>query len=727
MLLSHARRDSDILREPNAKGDTPLDIAAALHDKAVLWALQDGDRRRRRQHSGSGDTSLMLQSRRGGEGGEGAAVDVQRIMAVWERFFENAAAACVGDSDSGCDGDGDSVQAPSSFSMYQQVHDSNDRRHSSGGGRPRVLNVVEEARRGGHDVCHLTNLADDSLGQLNDQPTEARVITRDAGVMANERVHGGRAPNKSRDSSGDGNRGWSEETANDQRRGVRIDLQLSHLPPDSPAVVRIPRFCAWEKKNKSMDPVVDQQCDDFDGVPLQALTPRRQIEKELHVQLESEAPLLSSDDDDLHLFHTPRGGDNAEAAWLPTNHEGALQYTLLKTPPSVIETSGAEENPASNALHHHQAWVACWDDSSQSIYYWNSNSGELTWAEPAAMTALAEGGDLDRFPSRVWDPQREAFFTINQDGVSHWLVDPPSSPASTTNLAERRAPGDGTGSSVTCSAQGAIYDRADVSSKTWYTCASGQQGSLGAAAAAAERSLLRDTEVFRDTVPAVGDGEEEGSTKRTLLSKAETDPDDKGVLLTPFSVTSDAYCRKDIDGFFEPEEPSYCDLAPSVPQAGAGQECEAELLDDAREYCGAASACSSATSVETTANAEEGKAADGLNFFVSTTCDNCPKSKDESEQEFCRRRASSTTINMALPLLSAWVLWCSTPSRNDDGTPPYFVNEETCTSSWVLPPEAVVESRGWLRAWSEEHQAWYYANHWTGRVTWDLQDLETER
>lgn len=549
-------------------------------------------------------------------------------MAVWERFFENAAAACVGDSDSAGVGDGgDFVQAPGSFSMYQQVHDSNDRRHRSGGARPRVLNVVEEARRGGS-----------------------------------------------------------------------MDLRLSPPPPDSSAVARTPRFCAWEN-NKPMDPVLDQQGDNFGGLRLRELTPRHQVGEGLHIQVESEAPLFSSDDADLHLFHTPRGGDvhpfhtprgsdiTSEAEWLPTNHEGALQFTL-KTSPSAIETSGAEANPASsNALHHHQAWVACWDDASQSIYYWNSDSGELTWAEPVAMTAWAEAGDLDRLPTRVWDPQREAFFTIDQDGASHWLEDPPSSPtsASTIPLAESRAAGDGTGSPVIYSVQGV--------------------------------------------------------TKEALLSEAGTDPEDMGVWLTPScSVANAECCREDVHEFYQPEERSYRDVSSFVPETGAGREYEVGVIDGETDYYGAASAVgderpssvhtagSSSASVVNTENANEQKAADGLNFFDSKTCDDCPQSKtDESEQEFCRRQANSAPINMTLALLSTWVLWCSTPSGDDDGTPPYFVNEETCTSSWVLPPEAVMESGGWLRAWSEEHQAWYYANHWTGGVTWDLQDLDTER
>lgn len=654
-------------------------------------------------------------------------------MAVWERFFENAAVACGGESGS--------ARAPSAFPIDQQVHDSEDRQHRSRGSSRRVSNVVKDARSGEYGVSQLTNghhqavaekLEEDSSRQVSDQPTRAQVLHEESGVVVtNEMVGDGTTPNETSDNSGSGERGWSQGGANCRNLGGRMDLQLSRLPPDSQVGVRTPRFCAWEPK--PIDPVLDQEGDDFDRVPFQELTPRHWTEGEQLVRLGSAPPLFSQKGIDLHLFHTPRGGDDAEALWLPKSREGDLPCTL-ESPPSGIKGPGAEENPAYTGFNYHQAWVACWDDASESIYYWNSDSEQLTWAEPAPITALAEGDEPDRFPTRVWDPKQEAFFTIDEGGVSHWLVKPRSSPALTTPLVESRAVGDGTGSPINFSIPPTVCDRADVSSERWKTCAEWQQG-LGAVAAAVERLPLNDASSFRDTLSAVGDGEREGSTTSALLS-AEVEPDGQGERLTPSSVPN-ADCRTDVHGFYDPEEQCYSGFSSLVYHPGAGQEYEVEQIDDCAYENGSAvgeerpssmhTAGASAKSAVENGNAEEEKA-DGLEFFDTKTCDDYPQSKDNSEKhEQSGRRASSTTITTAPPLLSAWVLWCTLRSRDNDGTPSYFVNEETCTSSWVLPPGAVVESKGWLRAWSEGHQAWFYANHWTGRVTWELQDLEAER
>lgn len=575
VLLSYARGAYDILRETNTRGETPLDIATALGDTSLI--LCSG-------HATSGRGTACS------EGG----VNIQRIMAVWERFFENAAVACVGGRDA--------TRAPGVPARNQQGQVAT-----------------------GHHQATARKLEVGGWVKLSNQPVMTMPSVKEVSVATtawgNDARAGVEKPIRSRDEE----MGWSEGEADipSLAAGIR-DRQLSCLPPGTSAVPRA-RICAWE--GKPTDPVGDQEDEHIDGYSRQQPTPHQRTTDELHVQLENEEPILSSDDIDLHLFQTPRGGSGAEKVWLSESFQGETRST--SEPPADNESSGDTTAVAGSPLHRHQAWVACWDATSESMYYWDSESGEFTWNAPAPADGFHE------VQSCVWDPQRGSFFTIDESGTSHWLKG--STIEGRAAIEDAKCLG-----TFVPSVQVANYGRVD-SGSTGSTTRSSWQGFGGSTAGVAEGSPSTVAAGFRDNLYAtVAEGEEEEIATGRALLQAKPKPE--------------AGCQpvgrlpNDLNGF---------------------------------DYPG-----------------EEDRS-DGVEFFDSRTC-----------EDPC--------------YLSAWVLWCTKPCHHKDDEPPYFVNEETNTSSWVLPPEAVATSGGWLRAWSEEHHAWFYANHWTGRVTWELQDLEIE-
>lgn len=615
VLLAFAQGEYDILRETNAKGETPLDVANAI-----------------------GDASLILRSghatRGGGRAHPGGGVDIQRIMAVWERFFENAAVACVGGRDT-------------------SRNQSQDQRGTSLHQTAKPLGVGDWV-------------------ELGDQPATIRQSVKKANV-ATTRGKGAREGAERDTRSGDEETGWGEGEVDipSLAGSSRDHQQLSRLP--GALGVERARICAWEAA--PIDPLGDREGESFC-----CINPQQQLTTELHVQLENEAHVLSPDDVDLHLFQTPRGDSSgAEIVWLSASHQGEIYYA--SDPPADDQSPRGAALAAGNLLQRQPTWVACWDATSESIYFWDSESGRVSWDAPA----LSTDGVYEPL-SRVWDPQRGAFFTVDKGGTSRWLAD---------STIEGRATVDDSISLGTTvpSAQGTNHGRAD-SSPTSSTARSSWRG-FESSTAVAESAPSTEAVGRCNKLYATLDGAEGQETAvGGALTQAQTEPTEQIVRLSQYSLAEVGYQRVGLspDGLYgcnyrgEQSSRSTSKIAPQKGATAAGEERPLSL---------------NAAAASTKESAGEDDNSDGVEFFDSRTCEG-----------HCQ--------------LSAWVLWYTAPSRQDGDGPPYFVNEETGTSVWVLPPEAVATSGGWLRAWSEEHQAWFYANQWTGRATWELQDLEAE-
>lgn len=631
VLLSHAPGDCDILRETNAKGETPLDIAAAL-----------------------GDTSLVLRPGRaaGGERrtrSEGG-VDIQRIMAVWERFFENAAVACIGGRDT--------TRALGIPSRTQ--HDQLASGHHQTTSVP--YEVGDRVRLGERPGTALTSVWE--------------VSARRNDVRVGDDINIG---------SGDEEKGWSGGEANVPNLAAGIkDRQLPGLLPGTPFEARA-RISAWEAA--PTDPVGDHEGKLLCDVTLQQPTPLQRTAAELYVQLENDESILSSDDVDLHLFQTPRGGSDAEVVWLSESQPEDIHS--ISEPPSNSGSSAVAAVASGSPSHFHQRWVACWDATSESIYYWDSKSGELSWNAPASTD------EFDEVQCRVWDPQREAFFAVDEGGTAHWLAG--STIGGRAAIDDAISLGTAISSEVVANHGRADRDPASLAAR------SSRQG-FGSSTKAAEGSLSIKGATCRGNLHGASseEGGEEIATGGVLLHE-ETEPKERSLRSSLHSVAGAGFqpvgrLPDGFDGFAHSEGQRSRGISNLAPQKTAVQEYEIELAAVKERPLSINTAAAFPANDE---SAGEEDKSDGVEFFDSRTC-----------EDHCQ--------------LSAWVLWCTAPSRYGEDEPPYFVNEETGRSSWVLPPAAVATSRGWLRAWSEEHHAWFYANQRTGTVTWELEELEIE-
>ncbi|CAM9294889.1 unnamed protein product [Scytosiphon promiscuus] len=607
VLLSHARGRIDILRQPNTKGETPFCVAAALDDdNALFWALKDGERRRRRRHSDSDEMGRRLRSKDDVEGQEVArrvGIDFERIMAVWERFFENAAATCDGWD----------------------------------GKRPRASTATvgeeTERQRGPRSTW---SPEDKGWWKIDDQSSTSRLCEKDDVLLATSRKGGSRDVVSNGGEAGDG----------------RVDGGGNNLPHIE-VTSTMPRRGAWTATPPDL--VRDGNREDFDRWVRGPVSQQQQ--KGLRVRVGSEqhgTSSFSSHDADLHLFHTPREHIDGETASWPDTDEAEMHSS---SKPSALESNAVNVAPgaATDAILCQQAWVACWDPSSGSIYYWNSDSGEVAWDGPSCIIPCGEKA-RQGFPNRVWDPQQEAFFTVDERGVSHWLLH-------------------------------------SNSPTPWVGAQPTGNGIAG-----------------YPTNPA---------TEQNNAGADDGDGDD------------------DVHGFYDARERSCRHVRACSSQASAEQAHSFESTDDARFVCSSAVSPSEqrprpslwpdAATPTSVANGEESgqeQSSSLVDFFDPETYHR-PESLPVVEGDPRSDNGLATTAaDHASSQLPAWVMWCET-SHDEDPTP-YFVNEETGTSSWVLPPEAVVASRGWVRAWSEEHRTWFYANQWTGRKTWDLQDTQDE-
>lgn len=615
VLLSHT--GEEITHEANARGDTPLDMARTLSDDAVLWALRGGDRF---QFHGTTPTRYVGQHY-GGErrrSGFDRGVNIERIMAVWERFFENAATACLDPE-----------------SVVVTIDRDCDGRH----GRASPVEIIELDADGGVESYHEP--------QENCHTVHARAVHR-------SKKAGGRS----------GNRG------NDERR-TRVDNQCLDNTED----IKVPHLekmyngltihCgAWELGT------LDHLLDETAGGDRPRSEPAAWSDV-TSVELDGAGDTTVSDN--LSTFGTPKNV-NRDRDWAHSD--------------VVISTEGEEYDTTSAAtgLPSGEAWMACWDAASEAVYYWNSTRGDVSWNPP---NTRDRGSDLR---CRVWDPRQEAFFTFDEWGDSHWILDDFVEMTDTA--------GGDIGAAVPAIAVGG-----------------GKAGSQVHVPCPPQEHVVTSSPSDCDDNLYAASGEGNlccgGKPPTNGWGTDKLYPVHHSVSQIEPSVEA----QKSYDGvsvLFNAQERSMKD-----PFRAAARTDEHEMnATNAEEE-------EPRESQEAAAGRNVDETLDDIDFFDARACQDEQLESDVIQdvgwdQASAADGASIPGTELASAPLPAWVLWCPQASE----IPSYFVDQETGESSWVLPPAVVVRSKGWLRAWSEEHGTWFYANHWTGTVTWELNDAD---
>lgn len=630
VLVSHA--GTDIVRETNAAGKTPLDVARMIGDNKILWALEDGNGRRH----GAASATSMLQSRYRPFGGRTGArmgldggIDIDRIMAVWERFFENAARVCLGSN-------------LAKDLIYEG--DAQEYQHC----QPRKPTSADEKEQG-HD-----------MHQQNNNPTTVDAGERTGGLIA---TRGG-------GDEQDGRAANPNHEKNEHRVPHKSDAS-SKLSIPYKAWMFEPLDHARNLGEATDCPLHDNNLRETEASPVQ----------------------LSNDGDEtpyseyVGLSQSPRS-DGGDRGWSTVTNQGTvhsvLELTTRRKDGNVVTAGNSTPD---------QAWVACWDAASESVYYWNSESGDLTWNAPAVPDGVG-------FPSRVWDPQGEAFFIVDEWGGSHWL--------------------DGTFLASTKSTDHQQdYAGATVAATDY------QPGHEGRPSSQLHELKVWPSSKGNDACHLAVGGEDVWPSGKSWANNGG-DNHRCAVDAHAEQIVKSQHHR---DSVYQVSKAQQRDIPEfSLLKAGAGDGACASIGIGG---CARTEVWAQASSTHTPCAVHRSikEEVDGVDFFDARTCEGDERLKSEAvgnvgpghtRQTSCLNAAG---VEPTLTLLPAWLLWYEQSSN----AAPYYVNEETSTSCWELPPEAVEASRGWLRAWSEEHQAYFYANHWTGRVTWEMDAFEQGR
>lgn len=655
VLLAHA--GTELAHESNAKGETPLDVARALCgincDSACLRALEDGTRRR---HTAVGSENFG-----GAHSGLGGRVDLQRIMAVWERFFENAARACVG----------------SDLAKLCVEEDSYDEpRHSSS---PPGTTTSE------------------ALG------VQSTVYFENGQRAPAGRAEGGGRVTETESEGGDGG-AWGRGEDGRRYGDSEESRELFHLL-DASEVVPTP-LRAWE-----VESLVDHGYDSsqWGDRSIHASTINSTQGKKPYFQNDVLGNEISPTGDDHGFCLTPRGGTVRWAWSSDTVH---------------ADTSMSSEDEVSTtvATPLDDAWVACWDAASEAIYYWNSAREELTWNAPPVGSAAVS--------SRIWDPEQEDFFAIDESGEPHWL-----GASNTTSIPSAAT-------STDCAIDGAGANGATTVAMSGDD-RSPQECSTPSLAQELKYSLNEDDNDDDDIFhPAVA---EEG-----LLIGGENTMGDNSrgsggggsgwngggsqAMEASYATTAEVLvgeinqvCADDALYFFDAQDGS-CHIG------GRSALFPSQIVVEEETQPPPVHTGEVAGSSVDEDNIDEVRIYDGVRFFNAETYDTQEPSNRLSaahangtvggldrkgKQEADASSLGKAETNDLARLLPRWVVWCP----RSPVAPSYFVDEDNSDTSWVLPPGVVVPSKGWLRAWSEEHQAYFYSNQWTAKVTWEVGDL----
>lgn len=660
VLLSHARQD--LLHETNAEGETPLDVAKTVGDETLWRALQDGDRRR--HHALTNERFLYSRYRsdeRAKRSEVGCAVDIGRIMAVWERFFENAALVAVG-------------------SGLAEVSDRNTDDPEGRQYAPR------EAMRG------LERKSNKGVCELNDNEKTVETVRTHRGLVPARRkgwAYGG---------GGSGSACGSECRADDQRHSQTQEIQ----GPEMTGTLATPRtrFCTW-------DVVTDDRAlghNNLPFLPLDDLTSQRAGDSRTQFAGDTNETPYS---DDADLFQTPNGG-NGDWMWPTDDRQGETQpsFELLANSEAM-----STDEVTLGCVPPLQGWITCWDAASESVYYWDPESRSSTWD----VTTVPAGAKVS---SEVWDPRQEAFFTVDGSGASRWL-----SQSAPTSL-------------------GAWSDELWKDSNTaTVPAAVAVDAEDRHSSARSHRSVprpLQDLGILRSPSSEDNDSFYAALSEEEVCGSGKLHPGEGDEDQLEFSAVKKTHpnARQLVENqgrhnnvgsvLYSQEQTSY--HASTSQAGGAEDEWQFDEVTDCAGH--SVGARSSPESVAPTPNMGVQENVESVEFFDSNSGEEHEQIELEdtiggTEPEVqAEEECASNTIDAdsTLARLPKWLMWCAKPHD----VIPYYVNEETGASSWVLPPEAVMSSGGWHRAWSEEHQAEFYVNHWTGRVTWESDDMKVD-
>ncbi|CAM9606433.1 unnamed protein product, partial [Sphacelaria rigidula] len=691
----------------NLQHETPIDIARSLGSnnsclRVILENTNNVGRRRRNR----GERTL---SKRGNDWIRSSGldndnrnrdeIDIGRIMAVWERFFENAAKVYMDlQNEAHLDGDDEiarygvtgSGRETSTKPGIQSNIDEESNLHLSGAWR--------DKGRAAMDVDYIRD------GNGNE---EGRLASRDECFMSPGIIAG--------------------ENTLTPRRSLSC-LELS--PHRSSRGDEETHHVVFEPTNMSIS--------------------TSQLAKE-----EFNGRSHSSDALQTSTVAGIEGG-----GWTYTD-EARYELPRARTT-SQAYRSQERMSSVTPLADKERLWIACWDRESKSIYYSHSKTGETTWSPSLS----ADGAPPDS--SLVWDPESVAYYTVEDDGCSRWIKDlghhEVSLGASGPNDADVATTAGCAGSSIKGRERRGLHDGLGTvrnSQLCWQNFESvSDETCLSPASRTASKgtgSNDEDDHIFHEAWT------DERRFVSFLKHRSEVEtPSGRH----PAAAGDDIYTavarygggvderrrgsdkevfREDDDGtagFFEARDiqSSHAQQATGVLEVAVAANGSQQQQNNKQQVGLTANERHSPQHgvLDAEGNGTEDSAhvdlfgdcayekADSQATATSAACDDTESvvGGENVKNDIIAESGSNLDVmifaqNSCTATLPAWMLW----SRSDPDSPSYYINRETGETSWTLPQDAAISSRGWLIAWSEEHQEYFYVNEWSGRVTWQSSDL----
>lgn len=720
----------------NDERDTPVDIATSLGKTACLWALNIRHKnsltgrnlRRRSRSKDNRNGTAQLHSAAGEE--DGGKTDIHRMMAVWERFFENAARACA-----------------ESLDLGTLTTTCNDHDLSDDYGRPAV-GWLTDAR------CIKQQIEEEASGRVADEHCIKQKVDEEAESLRPCDEYD-RGDFVERGSEATERYGWGGDF-----EGVFVRPPRNNTEGGKPMM----RLTAWE-----IEPARQRQNAGRGGEKKQH--GRTAEGKAKTVSTKNEEPSSSKFSSEVFLGSLPAASadvDSGNCADVRFQYQDRKPVWIRRLPcgGSTVkreDMSIANEGDVTDVCSEvdHQSWVACWDNASKSVFYFDSESGYTTWTPPPSAEATLPS------VAKVWDPQRGAFFGIDEEGYTRWLgveyheahsatAAPISASRSCVDandavLAVERGRDGEEAESATLPGLWTKERHMRPKSDLFYPVQAKTDSPLWS-----RRTEVTSTSDKYDEFDG-NDGEYYAAVEEVELEPSIV-PDSVSLEHLNSQPIVEAFftCRGGVDaddatGFFEAREYASIDDGVTVHSltsvATTGDVCISVTTVGDRLKQKAAEVERPLLALDSELTRPESSGAgfpdrkkgdeffdgqahesvdpvisaqnvpdDGVEYSQKRALEDCTRTCDDGGQ-------SSRPFTAQTSGLPPWMLWCA----KDPDSPPYYVNEETGETSWTLPqPRVVVASQGWLKAWSEEHQAYFYANEWNGRVTWDWTDLDDE-
>lgn len=691
----------------NLQHETPIDIARSLGSnnsclRVILENINNVGRRRQsrgKQNSPKRGQDWIRFSGLGSDDGNRDEIGIERIMAVWERFFENAAKVYLNlQSEAHVDGN-DEIARYGVTRSGRETSTEPSIPNKIDGELNRHLNGAWRYQSGAAtDVDHVL----DGKGS-----EEGRLAGRDECLQSPGIVAGKNALTPPRHPSGSECSPQRSPGGDEEAHHVAFELTNMTISTSQPAN---------EKSN---------------------------------------ARSHSSGASQTSIVADVKGG-----GWA---YPDDARYGLPRSRTTPRSFRSQERMSSVTPLADEQRlWIACWDQESESIYYSHSETGETTWSPPLS----ADGAPPD--PSLVWDPERMAYYIIEGNGCSRWTKDVghhdvssgASRPigadvASTASYAEssregreRRGLHDGLetirNGQLCWQNFRPVSDEVCLSPASWpapkgegsndeddrtfheaWTDEGGfvsfQEHRLGVETPSGQYPAAASGDIYSSVATYGGSVDErrQGSDDEVFR---EYDDGTAGFFealeIQSFHVQQATGAREVAVAANGSQQQQYDkqQVSPSasdrhrpkhgVVDAEGNEHVDSShvdfLGDRAYEKPGSQAA---ATSVAYDAT-ESVVGGDDIQNGIIT--------ESGVDQD-----AAIVAENNCTATFPAWMLW----SRSDRDLPSYYINRETGETSWTLPQDVTNPSEGWLLAWSEEHQEYFYVNKWSGRATWEPSDL----